>query len=378
MDHCWDFVEVLGRDTSISVFTLLDDPADLVRLSSVSRSWRRFVVANGFSKSLCLTRWPELSNFTRVVEVGGSVEAEAANAESSSSAEWENLEREHRIYAYLSYCIDSPMGKRDCILVAISASSTDNYPDESIDNTLQPGERVHMRPSYWSSKGEKDPCVSEMLTYQLCSKLSVIDEIRIQPFRAYFQYGYPIYSAKSVRFRMGWSSLHQEQGTGASKHAAGHSADDYIWTYVSPEFQMAQENILQSFKLPRPAICIGGVVQIELMGRVQRQEMDDQYYICVCHVQVIGHPLAPAFDVDINNSAGDLVLKHFPVARGCKIPPEGMPSEEPRESSGWHAIAARIRQLGTVRNHAIIGALLGNLPVDDFDDDNGFDGEPGP
>lgn len=139
------------------------------------------MITNGFSKHLCLSIWPELSNFSRVVEISGSTVS--ANAESSSCAEWKNLEREHKVYAYISHCIVSPMGKMDCIGEAISASSTDNYPDESIDNTLEDAERVDLRPSYWSSKGEEDPSISEMLTYKLCSKLCVIDEIRIQPFR---------------------------------------------------------------------------------------------------------------------------------------------------------------------------------------------------
>lgn len=42
---------------------------------------------------------------------------------------------------------------------------------------------------------------------------------------------------------------------------------------------MAQENCLQKFKLPEPALCVGGILQIELLGRVQRQEMDGLYYI---------------------------------------------------------------------------------------------------
>lgn len=70
---------------------------------------------------------------------------------------------------------------------------------------------------------------------------------------------------------------------------------------------------------------------------------------------------------------GNLVLKYFPGARGCKIAQEVMPSEDTREPSGWNAIAARIRQLGVVRgwNQAIVSRLLGNIPedVDDDDDD---------
>ena len=45
---------------------------------------------------------------------------------------------------------------------------------------------------------------------------------------------------------------------------------------------LIQVNSLQSFKLPRPVLCIGGVIQVELLGRVQKQRSDQEYYIwCV-------------------------------------------------------------------------------------------------
>lgn len=50
-------------------------------------------------------------------------------------------------------------------------------------------------------------------------------------------------------------------------------------TLLIPSIFVLQENILQSFRLPRPILCIGGVVKIELLGRVQKQAEDDKYYI---------------------------------------------------------------------------------------------------
>jgi hypothetical protein len=64
----------------------------------------------------------------------------------------------------------------------VGASSTDNFPDETIENTLVPHDMVNFRPSYWSSGGEDDPDVPESLTYTLASDLCVIEEIRIRPF----------------------------------------------------------------------------------------------------------------------------------------------------------------------------------------------------
>lgn len=100
----------------------------------------------------------------------------------SNSVAWESLKRDHRIYAYLARCLMSPLTMKDCIETSIRASSTDNDPEENIENTLDPRERVDARPSYWSSTGKGDPEVPETLTYKLRSQLCVINEINIRPF----------------------------------------------------------------------------------------------------------------------------------------------------------------------------------------------------
>ena len=57
---------------------------------------------------------------------------------------------------------------------------------------------------------------------------------------------------------------------------------------VTLGFLHKQENRLQNFKLPEPVLCIGGILQIELLGRVQRQEMDGLFYIWYCQI----HPFS--------------------------------------------------------------------------------------
>ncbi|KAJ6843186.1 F-box protein-like [Iris pallida] len=364
MDMCFDFLEWLGPDTSTSVLMILDDPADLVRLSAVSRSWRRFVISNGFCKKLCLRMCLEVSYFENVIEA--STPRESSEVGSSTAMEWASLEKEHRAYSYLSYYLTSSSGNQDCISESICASSTDNYPVESIENTLIESDRVDMRPSYWSSKGERDPVVPETLTYRLDSKLCIINEIKVKPFEAYFQPGSPIYSAKAVRFRMGHSRSPHVTETDATDNnvAQGTPNENYVWTYVSPSFPMVQENCLQSFKLPRPVICIGGIVQIELLGRVQVQEVDGLYYVCVCHVQVIGLPLAPIFDANI---LGDqcAVLKFLPPREGTSskvgIPPSvSLPERgsDMKARSGW--------------NHRTLPLLYTFLRVSESDSDEDF------
>lgn len=370
MEICADFLEWLGPDASTTVLTFLDDPADLVRVSAVSRSWRRFVIMNSFCKNICLRMYPEVSCFARVDEESSA--EENAEAGTSTAMEWESLKREHRAYSYLIHCLVSPTGNGECIADAIRASSTDNYPDESIENTLIEDDRVNMRPSYWSSQGEKDPAVPETLTYRLGSKLCIINEIKVQPFEAYFQYGNPIYSAKSVRFRMGYPVLPQKSEEdamdGTDAEPLDGPIDNYVWTYVSPEFPMVQLNELQCFKLPRPVICIGGIVQIELLGRVQIQEMDHLYYICVCHVQVVGRPLSSAFKVDIDEVSGISTLKYFPEKQT-----NGGATLEASESSGWQGFSfrERLNHMRILRrwNHPILNTLLGLADSDSDGED---------
>eukprot|EP00268_Persea_americana_P026358 TRINITY_DN25733_c0_g1_i2.p1 TRINITY_DN25733_c0_g1~~TRINITY_DN25733_c0_g1_i2.p1 ORF type:complete len:376 (+),score=59.41 TRINITY_DN25733_c0_g1_i2:196-1323(+) len=373
MENCGDFLVNLGLDVSTIVLTQLDDPSDIVRVSSVSSSWRHFVIENHFCKKLCIRLFPEVSRFTRVVEVSNSMEP-TEEVGTSNSVAWESLKRDHRIYAYLARCFMSPLTMKDCIETSIRASSTDNDPEENIENTLDPRERVDARPSYWSSTGKGDPEVPETLTYKLRSQLCVINEIDIRPFEATFQYGHPIYSSKAVRFRMGHPKVPLDW-ISSREFVSGCTDDNYVWTYVSPEFPMVQENSLQTFKLPKPVICIGGILQIELLGRIQKQEMDDLYYMCVCHVQAIGQTLSPVFNVDILDSEGSCVLKYSPNPEKC-LSPKNAHQDDVVGSSGWQAIAARIRQIrdGGVWNRVVIlNTLLGNgAPGSDYDSDEDF------
>ncbi|KAG9453027.1 hypothetical protein H6P81_005931 [Aristolochia fimbriata] len=389
MGSSGDFLELLGDDLSIDVLRRLDDPADLVRFSSVSHSWHQFVANNGFCKKLCTRMFPELKCCSCVVEQNNL--ARASQGGPSNSNEQDYNATEHRLFARLALELKSSIKKEDCISAAVCASSTDNDPDESIENTLDSSDIVGQRPSYWSSKGVNDPDVPEMLTYRLCSKLCIIEEVNIHPFKAYFQIGHPIYSAEAVRFRMGFLKnptygLSHSEDEDAVAQRFGGDDDSFMWTYVSPKFPMMQESCLQTFKLPQPVLCIGGILQIELLGRVQKQEMDALYYICVCHVQVMGRPLPPVFDVEMLSPDLNCMLKYCPQTDCSSCP---CASDEdvnpPPTRGGWLALAARIRQsrqLGArVWSRArFLNALLGNVPVvlDDgssSDDDDVEEGE---
>ncbi|CAI0463369.1 unnamed protein product [Linum tenue] len=310
-EKCGDLMQWLGVDMFIQVLMHLDDPSDLVRLCAVSSSWRRFVIEHGICKQLCLRKFPGMCSNVDLIEVDNLIEPVGRISDCRRSWEW--LKRNHRVYAFLARGL-SPVVTKDCISEAICASSTDNYPEETIQNTLEAGDRVEDRASYWSSKGQANPDVPERLVYKLASKLCLVTEIHVQPFQAYFQYGFPIYSSKSVRFRLGHSKFPMELEDDIAIVTYGHRPrdDHFVWSYTSPEFPMAQESQLQKFKLPEPVLCIGGILQVELLGRAQRQEIDGLHYICLSHVQAAGQQLMKPFDVELTDSTGECSLEYTP------------------------------------------------------------------
>lgn len=158
----------------------------LVRIYRINRFWTSqysAVVENGLCKQLCLRLFPQLSRVSHVVELNQHETEDHVEVGSSSNwMEWESMIKDHRVYAFLVQCCKS-LDAKSCIQEAISASSTDNDPEESISNTLEAGDVVARRASYWSSEGQNDSRVPETLTYKLVSDLCVITEISIQPFR---------------------------------------------------------------------------------------------------------------------------------------------------------------------------------------------------
>lgn len=364
MEDCGQLIEFLGPDLSYKILGCLEDPSDLVRVSAVSRSCRNFVISNELCKQFALRTSPEISSITHVIEAKIMIQPFMLKPKAS-------LEKNNAVYSLLARGLESSL-RKDCISDAIEASSTDNYPEESIQNTLDPFNGLDQRGTYWSSKGESDPTVPETLTYKLTTKLCVITEIHVQPFQAYFQPGHPIYSANSVRFRMGHPYNPVETN---AEFIDGYSKgprlfhDKFVWTYTSPEFPMVQENCLQKFKLPEPVLCIGGILQIEMLGRIQKQDMDSLYYICVAYVEVVGRPLSAAFDVEILDHSGNCSLKYYPQA-DCSS--SSKLSKETGASSRLRTFTARLMERG-VRGweQIILNSLLGHgVAVSDDESDD--------
>ena len=84
------------------------------------------------------------------------------------------------LYAMFRSALQSSPIEGSCILEPLHASSTDNLPQESIVQTLYYEDEFN---SYWSSTGQSDTNIPETLTYRLISDVSVVHEVKIQPFR---------------------------------------------------------------------------------------------------------------------------------------------------------------------------------------------------
>ncbi|KAL3821380.1 hypothetical protein ACJIZ3_007285 [Penstemon smallii] len=294
-----DFLQYLETDISLYIMSFLHDPADLVRASSVSHFWHRFVIENGFAKELCLKTFLGCSNFLGTVN-------------ESKGKDWDNsLETDHEVYASLLHTFQKSKIYLSCgIWEGISASSTTNiYPSQSIAETLDiPNIPSLNKTRYWSSTGQRNAHVPETLTYKLKRGIWAFTEIYVRPCPAE---GSPnVYSAKSVRFRIGQAKSPRENETDLI------TDDEVEWTYTSPEFPMKQEHKVQPFKLSQPVLCFGGYLKIELLGRVQRHQKDGLYYICVSYVRVLGHRLFPAFDGRIHEQYGKYLLLYNPDKLG--------------------------------------------------------------
>jgi hypothetical protein len=124
--------------------------------------------------------FPEISDVVDSVEVDNMM-IEPVSSMLDNCANLEGLKSEHKLYAVLAFELNPYV--KNCISNAIAASSTNNYPEESIMNTLEPGDRTENRVSYWLSEGHSASNIPESLVYKLCSNICLITKIRVQPFQ---------------------------------------------------------------------------------------------------------------------------------------------------------------------------------------------------
>ncbi|GAU40162.1 hypothetical protein TSUD_292670 [Trifolium subterraneum] len=277
-----DFIQWLGPDLLIKVFSCLDDPGDLVRVSAVCSSWEHFVVENGLCKQLCLKVIPEVSGVVPRIE--RFVIEPDRDMRKHCYTKWGRLNRIHKLYANLAFGF-TPR-KDNCMshLMEVSLS-------QSLYKTV---------------------------VYRLCSNLCLVTEINVKPFLAYYDNGLNMFSTKAVRFRVGYRRRGKEIESMFDLDKTLNFRRKFRWTYTSPIFPMSQEDKLQTFKLPKPVLCIGGVLLVELFITGQKEKVDNffyswiPWYSCDSHVEVVARTvISPEFTVRIHEF-GRYSVSYFP------------------------------------------------------------------
>ncbi|KAL3618678.1 hypothetical protein CASFOL_037497 [Castilleja foliolosa] len=306
MEDGKNFVDAFDIDLTSTILSFLSNPADLVRATAVSHSWCHFVIANGLCKNLWMKKVPQVAYVAFADEESDGI-IKVSNVASKNAASWGTLEKEHKLFSSLLQLFSKPIISPECMLAfPVGASSTDRGPHVTMINTLTPEIC-----SFWSSKGHSDPNAPEYLLYRLDASISILTEVDIRAAEIYWEPGYPIYSPKSVRIRMGHPKFIENVEMGICQVDQA-SLDKFVWTYTSSEFPMQQISSSQKFKLPEP-VCVGGVIMIELLGRAQKDSTYDLFYIRLRHVMFMGLTLEPAFYAEMYPS-GELQLNCYPQA----------------------------------------------------------------
>lgn len=357
--------EVLSR-----IFDLLS-PLHLSWLERVSKRCRTLVVHHGIWHHHCLRAHPAIASATatgtdasqvpwgRPAGTSSAVEGTSMASEPSTAfaaaaapagpagarqaaGEAVSAEQASAFYKRLHFRLTAPQARESLLAEALAATSTD-HPQENVSNTLRPSSRSRDLMCYWSSRGSEDPDSCEALAFRLAHPLCLVTEVQLRPFKAFFQWGAPIYAPHAMRFRLGGISCFDSAGAPLPRamlrgpahfelhrrppapapptaEAAGDNSAAVLqqqaaqpepeavaaqgaaaaqqelqarqqqWVWESPVYPVENRDELQRFPIP-PTLCVGGYVRVELLGKQQRQSVDDAYYTCICYVRVVGSPV---------------------------------------------------------------------------------------
>ncbi|KFM25655.1 F-box protein [Auxenochlorella protothecoides] len=282
-------VEVLAR-----VFSGLPTDA-LQAVELVCRLWRSIVrEADVWLAHPSLQPYPTLAEAARRLMLGRLV-VEHPRSDADPLVHLPVGDREMRLVALVSCLGPDPASS---LARNVLGASTTDHREESAINLLLPEERVTfgLGLSYWSSRGSPDPGSRDWVALRLAHPLVLVQEIRLRPFQAWFQPGGPVYAPVGVRFRIGGPMLF-------------HPGSWQLGEAVLPQPGVAE---VQAFRLPRPVLCVGGCVTVELLGKTQRQEEDGLLYVCLSYVHVVGRPLY-SFAMDPWRREGGVALEALAV-----------------------------------------------------------------
>ncbi|CAH0515847.1 unnamed protein product [Peronospora belbahrii] len=225
------------------------------------------------------------------------------------------------------------------LLGSVEAFSSADRPSESPVNTLTPsrcwmelhqlrakemeetelttlGERLQQccgcssgQSCYWSSSVSTNQNATEYIDYAF-NGACVVNAVQIVPYRVFWHPDSPTYAPKRVQFeffnvndvmtKQHGTTSWQNQFLGMRKSATKPF-------YISPDFDVKNDMMLQEFVLPRKVVASKKtMLRITLTGRHQAQTFElpqalldgdeDQrpkYYCCLSHVNICGVPWKP-------------------------------------------------------------------------------------
>jgi len=196
------------------------------------------------------------------------------------------------------------------ITYGVYASSTD-HDTQSLFHALE----VRDKETFWSSCGDTSTGASEYLVYTFgvrpgevgSDDFGLLSTIQIKFFKAMYQYmdhqgGHPIYPSQELRISVGWfpedvefiqelkrreklSTRERGSKTG-SETGVKKVIDSLQWHYESPSFPVLHNAEVQTFRLP--CLVPGNILRIDLLGKVQTQAEDQQYYTCIESIEAYG------------------------------------------------------------------------------------------
>ena len=121
--------------------------------------------------------------------------------------------------------------------------------------------------TWWSSAPSADAAASDALTLLLAAPVCVITAVQLRPLRARHLPGEPVFAPAAVR-------LHVPAEPSDSQGALGYSEGGLqrlAWAPAGPAAAVACSDALQTIELAPPALCVGGLLKVELIGRQTAQ-----------------------------------------------------------------------------------------------------------
>lgn len=183
---------------------------------------------------------------------------------------------------------------------SVGEATSIDWPEEALENVLQSGTCLGRdgQPRYWSSAASHTADSDDAFTLKLTEPVCIVHAFRLTALKAFFQPSQPVYAPKRFRARIGWAGEVNSEGFARSTKRK--------WSVTTRQMRFKPVKDPQAFVLPRPALCLGGFVRIELEGKRTALESTGSFYVAISNARVEGCSL-PGFSLHPPQRPGVLV-----------------------------------------------------------------------